>query len=73
VAPANGRQDSTIVDRASVCADFSVVDSQGAARTKTYCALADYAVISAMETADLSVRAVAVEDSIDTARFQPPA
>jgi hypothetical protein len=73
VAPANGRQDSTIVDRTSVCADFSVVDSQGAARTKTYCALADYAVISAMETADLSVRAVAVEDSIDTARFQPPA
>jgi hypothetical protein len=29
--------------------------------------------LSVLETADLSVRAVAVEDSIDTARFQPPA
>ncbi|CAB4592578.1 unannotated protein [freshwater metagenome] len=73
VAPAIGREDSTVVDRASVCADFAVVDSQGAERTKTYCALTDYAVISTMETADLSVRAVSVEDSVDAARFQPPA
>jgi hypothetical protein len=72
VAPANGREDSTIVDRAGKCANFSVVDAQGAERIKTYCALSDYAVISTMETADLSVRAVAVEDSVDTARFQPP-
>jgi hypothetical protein len=72
VAPAISREDSTVVDRTNVCVDFSVVDSQGAARTKTYCALENYAVIASMETADLTVRAVSVEDSVDAARFQPP-
>lgn len=73
VGPATGYEGSADSERPSVCADFTVVDSQGASRTKTYCALTDYGVIATMEIADLSVRTVLVEDSVDPARFQPPA
>lgn len=73
VGPATGYEGSTDVGRASRCADFSVVDTQGAARTKTYCVFENYGVIATMDVADLSVRTVMVEDTVDPARFQPPA
>jgi len=73
VAPAVGRQDDGVPGRTGVCADFTVVDSQGASRVKTYCALDGQAVISSMQTADLTVRTLEVNDTVDIARFQPPA
>ena len=73
VGPATGYEGTTDVGRASRCADFSVVDTQGAARTKTYCVFENYGVIATMDIADLSVRTVRVEDTVDPARFQPPA
>lgn len=71
VGPANGYA-STTAERATTCADFTVVDSTGASRTKTYCAFDDLSVIAVLDTADLSITATTVTDTIDTARFQPP-
>jgi hypothetical protein len=73
VAPATGYERTTVVDASSRCADFTVVDSEGASRTKLYCVLVNHGVIATMETADLSVQIVGLEDTVDPARFQPPA
>lgn len=72
VGPAAGYEVTSDDGRTSRCADFSVVDSQGASRTKTYCVFESYGVIASMDTADLSVRTLVVEDNADPARFQPP-
>lgn len=71
VAPASGYP-STAADRATTCADFTVVDTTGASRTKTYCAFDDAHVIAIMDTADLSISARSITESVDAARFQPP-
>ncbi len=71
VGPANGYA-STTAERPTTCADFTVVDSTGASRTKTYCAFDALSVIAVLDTADLSITATTVTDTIDTARFQPP-
>ncbi|MFZ9158167.1 MAG: hypothetical protein ACO29A_06710 [Ilumatobacteraceae bacterium] len=72
VGPSVGRTDS-LVDMATTCAEFPVVDSAGAPRTKSYCAFDDVSVIASMETADLSVTAISMSPSADPALFQPPA
>lgn len=61
----------TEADHDAVCADVPVVDGSGAPRTKSYCAFADVPVISSLDTADLSVVAVFVDDIATVALLQP--
>lgn len=47
-----------IVDKSATCSAIPVVDSNGAAQSKTYCAFTDLGVLASLDTADLTITAL---------------
>lgn len=58
-----------LVGRTVTCVDVPVVDSSGSPRTKTYCAFDALGVVASFDTADLSVTATALGDTVDASSF----
>lgn len=51
-----------IAERSALCVDIPVVDSNGAEQTKSYCAYSDIGLVASLDTADLTISAVFVDD-----------
>lgn len=51
-----------IAERVASCVDVPVIDGSGSRQTKSYCVFSDIGVIASMDTADLSITAVFVDD-----------
>lgn len=58
-----------IADRTALCADIPVIDGAGSQQTKSYCSFPDIRVLASLETADLSIVAVFVDDIATTSLF----
>lgn len=62
-------REALVAERSAVCADIPVIDSSGSERTKSYCAYTDLGVVASLDTADLMVTAVFVDDVATTTLF----
>lgn len=58
-----------LAGRPVTCVEVPVVDSSGSPRTKNYCAFDSLGVVASFDTADLSVTATTVVDTVDAASF----
>ena len=62
-------RDAVIAERDARCVDIPVIDANGAQQTKSYCAYADLGVIASLDTADLAITAVFVDDIATSTLF----
>lgn len=62
-------REATVAGRTATCADVPVIDSAGSQQTKSYCAFEDLGVIASLDTGDLSIAAVFVDDVVTTTLF----
>lgn len=62
-------RETTTAERTSTCVDVPVVDSTGTERMKSYCAFPDLGVIASLDTGDLTINAVFVDDVATTTLF----
>lgn len=65
-------RETEIAERPAVCVDVPVIDSNGTQREKSYCAYRDLGVIASLDTADLTISAVFVDDVVTSTLFDFP-
>lgn len=63
-------REAVVAERAASCVDIPVIDSTGAQQSKSYCAYPELAVIASLDTADLVITAVYVDDVATATLFQ---
>lgn len=68
VGPATATQDS-VAEHPSTCSAIPVIDSNGAQQKKLYCVFPTLGMIAKLETADLSITAVFVDDAATLSLF----
>ena len=65
-------RDETIAERPATCVDVPVIDGNGTQQKKVYCAFAELGVLASLDTADLMITAVFVDDIVTTTLFNVP-
>ena len=58
-----------LAERDAACVDIPVIDGAGAEQIKSYCAYADLGILASLDTGDLTVKAVFVDDVATTTLF----
>lgn len=62
-------REAVVAEQVAVCVDIPVIDANGAQQSKSYCAYPNLGVIASLDTADLAITAVFVDDIATTTLF----
>lgn len=65
-------REATIAERPASCVDVPVIDGNGAEQKKSYCVFAELGILASLDTADLLITAVFVDDIVTTTLFNVP-
>ncbi|MFM8857853.1 MAG: hypothetical protein ACKOI2_11760 [Actinomycetota bacterium] len=65
-------REETIAERPATCVDIPVIDGNGTQQKKSYCVFAELGILASLETADLMINAVFVDDIVTTTLFNVP-
>lgn len=65
-------RDAMIAERPARCVDIPVIDGSGAQQKKSYCVFPELGVLGSLDSADLLITAVFVDDVVTTTLFDTP-
>jgi len=69
--PSTARE-ATIAERPATCVDVPVIDGNGSQQKKSYCVFPELGILASLDTADLIINAVFIDDIVTTTLFDVP-
>lgn len=69
--PSTARE-ATIAERPATCVDVPVIDGNGSQQKKSYCVFPELGILASLDTADLIINAVFIDDIVTTTLFNVP-
>lgn len=69
--PSTARE-ATIAERPATCVDVPVIDGNGSQQKKSYCVFPELGILASLDTADLIINAIFIDDIVTTTLFNVP-